>query len=242
MSDLYRNGMYETKTTLLLSACLFLYAHVLSEGNPSVETQTLQTLSVDSDRSDTVSPNVLRKTANAPESVPFAENASAFSTETVSEATKTVEHKPTTVTNVPATVVDAPSKTDPNDAFRDADRLEEQTDAVTTMLQQQLFAPHDGNLILQAVKKLPQNEQTSASVEAIAAELKVRLSDALRKICPYDTHALNVLTLQLADVIRAYGMRQKRPFALFNPEDIRYLTAGLYHVLQETDIQRLIVF
>ena len=110
------------------------------------------------------------------------------------------------------------------------------------MFQQQLFAPHDGNLILQAVKKLPQNEQTAASVEAIAAELKVRLSDALRKICPYDTHELDTLTLQLADVIRAHGIRQKRPFALFNPEDIRYLTAGLYHVLQETDIQRLIVF
>ena len=136
----------------------------------------------------------------------------------------------------------ASSKADPNAAFRDADRLEEQTDAVTAMLQQQLFAPHDGNLILQAVKKLPQNEQTSASVEAIAAELKVRLSDALRKICPYDTHELDTLTLQLADVIRAHGMRRKRPFTLFNPEDIRYLTAGLYRVLQEIDIQRLIVF
>ena len=235
MSDLYRNGMYETKTTLLLSACLFLHAHVLSEGNPSVETQNLQTLPADRTQSDAVTSDVLRKTANTSESVPFAENASAFSTRTVSEAAKTVEHNPTTVTNVPA-------KDDKDDAFRDADRLEEQTDAVTAMLQQQLFAPHDGNFILQAVKKLPQNEQTSASVEAIAAELKVRLSDALRKICPYDTHALDTLTLQLADVIRAHGIRQKRPFALFNPEDIRYLTAGLYHVLQETDIQRLIVF
>ena len=140
------------------------------------------------------------------------------------------------------TLQKTPSKTDPNDAFRDADRLEEQTDAVTAMLQQQLFAPHDGNLILQVVKRLPQDEQTSASVEAIAAALKVRLSDALRKICPYDTHELDALTLQLAGVIRAHGIRQKRPFALFNPEDIRCLTAGLYHVLQETDIQRLIVF
>lgn len=235
--------MYETKTTLLLSACLFLHAHVLSERNPSAETKNLQTLSDGSARSDAVNSDVLRKTANASKSVPFAENASAFvaenasafSTRTVSEAAKTVEHNP-------ATVADVPAKDDKDDAFRDADRLEEQTDAVTTMLQQQLFAPHDGNLILQAVKKLPQNEQTPASVEAIAAELKVRLSDALRKICPYDTHALDTLTLQLADVIRAHGIRQKRPFALFNPEDIRYLTAGLYHVLQETDIQRLIVF
>lgn len=235
MSDLYRNGMYETKTTLLLSACLFLHAHVLSEGKPSVETQNLQALSDDCVQSDTVSSDVLRKATNVSESVPFAENAHAFSTGTVSEAAKTVEHKPTTV-------AEASSKDDKNDAFRDADRLEEQTDAVTAMFQQQLFAPHDGNLILQAVKKLPQNEQTAASVEAIAAELKVRLSDALRKICPYDTHELDTLTLQLADVIRAHGIRQKRPFALFNPEDIRYLTAGLYHVLQETDIQRLIVF
>ena len=235
--------MHETKTTLLLSACLFLHVHVLSERNPSAEAKNLQTLSDGSARSDTVSSDVLRKTANASKSVQsaektpafVAENASAFSTRTVSEAAKTVEHNPTTVADVPA-------KDDKNDAFRDADRLEEQTDAVTAMLQQQLFAPHDGNLILQAVKKLPQNEQTSASVEAIAAELKVRLSDALRKICPYDTHELDTLTLQLADVIRAHGIRQKRPFALFNPEDIRYLTAGLYHVLQETDIQRLIVF
>ena len=227
--------MYETKTTLLLSACLLLHAHVLSEGNPSVETQNVQLLPADRTQSDAVTSDVLRKTANASKSVPFAENAYAFSTGTVSEAAKTVEHKPTTVTNVPA-------KDDKDDAFRDADRLEEQTDAVTAMLQQQLFAPHDGNLILQAVKKLPQNEQTSASAEAIAAALKVRLSDALRKICPYDTHELDTLTLQLADVIRAHGIRQKRPFALFNPEDIRYLTAGLYRVLQETDIQRLIVF
>ena len=227
--------MYETKTTLLLSACLFLHAHVLSEGKSSIETRNLQTLSDDCVQSDTVSSDVLRKATNVSESVPFAENAHAFSTGTVSEAAKTVAHKPTTV-------AEASSKDDKNDAFRDADRLEEQTDAVTAMFQQQLFAPHDGNLILQAVKKLPQNEQTAASVEAIAAELKVRLSDALRKICPYDTHELDTLTLQLADVIRAHGIRQKRPFALFNPEDIRYLTAGLYHVLQETDIQRLIVF
>ena len=235
MSDLYRNGMYETKTTLLLSACLFRHTHVLSEGDPSVETQNLQTLPADRAQSDAVTSDVLRKATNVSESVPFAENAHAFSTGTVSKAAKTVEHKPTTVTNVPA-------KDDKDDAFRDADRLEEQTDAVTAMLQQQLFAPHDGNLILQAVKKLPQNEQTSASVEAIAAALKARLSDALRKICPYDTHELDTLTLQLADVIRAHGIRQKRPFALFSPEDIRYLTAGLYHVLQETDIQQLIVF
>lgn len=227
--------MYETKTTLLLSACLFLHAHVLPEGNPSVETQNLQALPDGCVQSDAVSSDVLRSTASASKSVPFAENASAFSTRTVSEAAKTIEHNPMTVANVPA-------KDDKNDAFRNADRLEEQTDAVTAMLQQQLFAPHDGNLILQAVKKLPQNEQTSASVEAIAAELKVHLSDALRKICPYDTHELDTLTLQLADVIRAHGIRQKRPFSLFNPEDIRYLTAGLYHVLQETDIQRLIVF
>ena len=236
----------------MLSACLFLHAHVLSESNPSVETQSVQTLSDGSARSDAISSDVLRKTANTIKSVQatektpafVAENASAFSTGTVSEAAKTSGKNPATVANVPAKDDKdvATSKADPNDAFRDADRLEEQTDAVTTMLQQQLFAPHDGNLILQAVKKLPQNEQTSASVEAIAAELKVRLSDALRKICPYDTHALDTLTLQLADVIRAHGIRQKRPFALFNPEDIRYLTAGLYHVLQETDIQRLIVF
>ena len=235
--------MYETKTTLLLSACLFLHAHVLSERNPSAETKNLQTLSDGSARSDAVNSDVLRKAANTIKSVQaagktpafVAENASAFSTGTVSEAAKTSGKNP-------ATVADVPAKDDKDDAFRDADRLEEQTDAVTAMLQQQLFAPHDGNLILQAVKKLPQNEQTSASVEAIAAELKVRLSDALRKICPYDTHALDTLTLQLADVIRAHGIRQKRPFALFNTEDIRYLTAGLYHVLQETDIQRLIVF
>ena len=227
--------MYETKTTLLLSACLFLHAHVLSERNPSAETKNLQPLSDGSARSDTISSNVLRKAANTSKSVPFAENASAFSTGTVAEAAKTSGKNP-------ATVADVPAKDDKDDAFRDADRLEEQTDAVTAMLQQQLFAPHDGNLILQAVKKLPQNEQTSASVEAIAAALKVRLSDALRKICPYDTHELDTLTLQLADVIRTHGIRQKRPFALFNPEDIRYLTAGLYHVLQETDIQRLIVF
>lgn len=227
--------MYETKTTLLLSACLFLHAHMLSEGKSSVEPRNLQTLPDDCDQSYAVNSDVLRKTANVSKSVPFAENASAFSTRTVSEAAKTVEHNPMTVENVPA-------KDDKNDAFRDADRLEEQMDAVTSMLQQQLFAPHDGNLILQAVKKLPQNEQTSASVEAIATELKVRLSDALRKICPYDTHELDTLTLQLADVIRAHGIRQKRPFALFNPEDIRYLTAGLYRVLQEIDIQRLIVF
>ena len=227
--------MHETKTTLLLSACLFLHAHVLSERNPSAETKNLQTLSDGSARSDAVNSDVLRKAANTSKSVPFSENAHAFSTGTVSEAAKTVEHNP-------ATVADVPAKDDKDDAFRDADRLEEQTDAVTAMLQQQLFAPHDGNLILQAVKKLPQTEQTSASVEAIAAELKVRLSDALRKICPYDTHALDTLTLQLADVIRAHGIRQKRPFALFNPEDIRYLTAGLYHVLQEIDIQQLIVF
>lgn len=235
MSDLYRNGMHETKTTLLLSACLFLHAHVLSEGNPSVETQNLQALPADRAQSDAVSSDVLRSTASASKSVPFAENASAFSTRTVAEAAKTIGKNPTIVANVPA-------KDDKNDAFRNADRLEEQTDAITAMLQQQLFAPHDGNLILQAVKKLPENDQTSASVEAIAAELKVHLSDALRKICPYDTHELDTLTLQLADVIRAHGIRQKRPFSLFNPEDIRYLTAGLYHVLQETDIQRLIVF
>ena len=133
--------MHETKTTLLLSACLFLHAHVLSEGNPSVETQNLQTLPADRTQSDAVTSDVLRKTANASKSVAFAENASAFSTETVSEAAKTVEHNPTTVTNVPAKddKEDATSKTDPNDAFRDADRLEEQTDAVTAMLQQQLF-------------------------------------------------------------------------------------------------------
>ena len=227
--------MYETKNTLLLSACLLLHAHVLSEGNPSVETQNVQPLRDGCDQSDTVSSDVLRKTTNVSKSVPFAENASVFQTGTVAKAAKTVEQDPTADANVS-------SKEDSDDAFRDADRLEEQTDAVTAMLQQQLFAPHDGNLILQAVKKLPQNEQTSASVEAIAAALKVRLSDALRKICPYDTHALDTLTLQLADVIRTHGIRQKRPFALFNPEDIRYLTAGLYHVLQETDIQRLIVF
>ena len=227
--------MHETKTTLLLSACLFLHAHVLSERSPSTETQNLQTLSDGSARSDAVNSDVLRKAANTSKSVPFSENAHAFSTGTVAEAAKTSGKNP-------ATVADVPAKDDKDDAFRDADRLEEQTDAVTAMLQQQLFAPHDGNLILQAVKKLPQNEQTSASVEAIAAALKVRLSDALRKICLYDTHELDTLTLQLADVIRAHGIRQKRPFALFNPEDIRYLTAGLYHVLQETDIQRLIVF
>ena len=232
MSDLYRNGMYETKTTLLLSACLFLHAHILSEGN---QTQSVQTLPADRAQSDAVTFDVLRSATNVSKSVPFAENTHAFSTRTVTEVAKTVEHKPTTV-------AEASSKDDKNDAFRDADRLEEQTDAVTAMLQQQLFAPHDGNLILQAVKKLPQNEQTSASVEAIDAALKVRLSDALRKICPYDTHALDTLTLQLANVIRAHGIRKKRPFALFNSEDIRYLTAGLYHVLQETDIQRLIVF
>ena len=227
--------MYETKTTFLLSACLFLHARVLSEGDPSVETQNIQTLPADCVQSDTVTSDVLRKAASASKSVPFAENAHAFSTGTVSEAAKTVEHNPTTVANVPA-------KDDKEDAFRDADRPEEQTDAITEMLQQQLFAPHDGNLILQAVKKVPQNEQTSASVEAIAAALKVRLSDALRKICPYDTHALDELTIQLADVIRSYGIRKKRPFELFNSEDIRYLTTGLYHVLQETDIQQLIVF
>ncbi len=221
--------MHETKTTLLLSACLFLHAHVLSDENTSVDTQNL---SVAPSRTRILASDVPQNTAKA---VPFAENASAFQTETVAEAAKTIGKNPTTVANVPA-------KDDKEDAFRDADRLEEQTDAVTAMLQQQLFAPHDGNLILQAVKKLPQNEQTSASVEAIATALKVRLGDALRKICPYDTHELDTITLQLADVIRAHGIRQKRPFALFNPEDIRYLTAGLYHVLQETDIQRLIVF
>ncbi|MBR1843403.1 MAG: hypothetical protein IJ793_00795 [Opitutales bacterium] len=227
--------MHETKTTLLLSACLFLHAHVLSERNPSAETQNLQTLSDGSARSDTISSNVLRKTANASKSVQSGGNTPISAERKLKEAS-------VAVANAEKAFETASSKADPNDAFRDADRLEEQTDAVTAMLQQQLFAPHDGNLILQAVKKLPQNEQTSASVEAIAAELKVRLSDALRKICPYDTHALDTLTLQLADVIRAHGIRQKRPFALFNPEDIRYLTAGLYHVLQETDIQQLIVF
>ncbi len=224
--------MYETKTTLLLSACLFLHAHVLSEGKPSLDTQNLP---VAPSQTRIVSFDTPKNTASTTKSVQSAETAPVFVAGTVSKAVETV-------TNVPATVGDASSKADPNDAFRDADRLEEQTDAVTAMLQQQLFAPHDRNLILQAVKKLPQNEQTSASVEEIAAELKVRLSDALRKICPYDTHALDTLTLQLADVIRSHGIRQKRPFALFNPEDIRYLTAGLYHVLQETDIQRLIVF
>ena len=227
--------MYETKTTLLLSACLFLHAHILSEGKPSVETRNLQTLSDDCDQSDAVNSDVLRKTANVSKLVQSGGN-------TPISAEKKLKEASVAVANVEKAFETASSKADPNDAFRDADRLEEQMDAVTAMLQQQLFAPHDGNLILQAVKKLPQTEQTSVSVEAIAAALKVRLSDALRKICPYDTHELDTLTLQLADVIRAHGMRQKRPFALFNPEDIRYLTAGLYHVLQETDIQRLIVF
>ena len=235
MSDLYRNGMYETKTTLLLSACLFLRAHVLSEGKPSVETQNVQTLPANRAQSNAVTFDVLRRATNVSKSVQAKENAPVFAAREGKEAS-------VAVANVEKKFETASSKTDPNDAFRDADRLEEQTDAVTAMLQQQLFAPHDGNLILQAVKKLPQNEQTSASVEAIAAALKVRLSDALRKICPYDTHELNTLTLQLADVIRQHGIRQKRPFALFNSEDIRCLTAGLYHVLQETDIQRLIVF
>ena len=227
--------MYETKTTLLLSACLFLHARVLSEGNPSVETQSVQPLPADRTQSNTVTSDVLRKTANVSKSVQVRESTPISAVRKEKEASATVA-------NVKKKFETASSKTDPNDAFRDADSLEEQTDAVTAMLQQQLFAPHDGNLILQAVKKLPQNDQTSASVEAIAAALKVRLSDALRKICPYDTHELDTLTLQLADVIRAHGIRQKRPFALFNSEDIRYLTAGLYHVLQETDIQRLIVF
>lgn len=235
MSDVYRNGMYDTKTTLLLSACLFLHVHVLSEGNPSASTQNLQTTSDGSARSSNVSSNILRKTANTTTSVQSAGNIRASSAKTVSKAVGAVA-------NVPTTLQKTASKNDEDDAFRNADRLEEQTDAVTAMLQQQLFAPHNGNLILQAVKKLPVDKQTPTSAEVIAAELKVRLGDALRKICPYDTHELDTLTLQLADVIQQHNIRQKRPFALFNPEDIRYLTAGLYHVLQETDIQRLIVF
>ena len=216
--------MYETKPIFLLSASLFLHAHV---SNPNV-TVGRENLFDRSTQPGVVTSDTLQNPMNAAhfgtveKNVPFS-SVTAFAKK-------------------PAMVKSTSSGHDKDDVFRNADRLEEQTDAVTVMLQRQLFAPHDGNLILQTVKKLPEEEKMSASVETIAAALKVRLEDALKKICPYDTYVLSRLTTQLAEVIYCHSIHQKRRFALFNPEDIHCMTADLYQVLQETDIRQLIVF
>ena len=212
--------MYENKKLLLLSACLLLHAHV-SDKNVPVDDKNLSAFQTDMLVRDTS-----ENSANFLPSVSIKKSIRCPAT-TVDEKRQTLGH------------VLLIHKED--DAFRDTDRLEEKTDAVTAMLQQQLFAPHNGNLILQTVKNISKKDPT-ASAEKIAVALKVRLAEALKNICLYDPNVLDTLTMQLAEVICSHGMRQKRPLASLNPEDIQCMTAGLYHVLQDLDVQRLIVF
>lgn len=123
-------------------------------------------------------------------------------------------------------------------SFEKSDWLEAKIDAVTETLQQQLFIPSNQNLVLQALKPLPDDPP----LEKISAALYQHLQKVLRPVCSYDPNTLETLAIELAKTIHQHCRLQKRKCSALTTEDIQYLTGNFYKILQAIDLEQLVLF
>lgn len=153
----------------------------------------------------------------------------------VASHTRTENHPPEASSLDDAT---APVQEKGSASFEKSDWLEAKIDIVTETLQQQLFTPSNRNLVLQALKQLPDD----SSLEKISAALYQHLRKALQSVCTYDPNTLKTLGMELAKTIHQHCHLQKRKCSTFTTEDIQYLTGNFYKALQSIDLEQLVLF